>query len=92
MFDCAPPVDKPIAWVSPCLEDEVVCAMPDVVADGVVDVLDFLFVLEAWGETDCLDWRRGDVDQDGLVGIVDLLLVLDAWTGYSPATWNRCDC
>jgi len=48
----------------------------DVNGDGVVDVLDLLAVLGAWGETGELP---EDVTGDGVVDVLDLLEVLGAW-------------
>ncbi|MHC4209995.1 MAG: C25 family cysteine peptidase [Planctomycetota bacterium] len=48
----------------------------DVVADGVVNVLDFLAVLAAWGEC---PGCAADVNGDGVVNVVDFLAVLAAW-------------
>jgi len=88
-FQCAEPVSEPVAWVCPC--DFGVCAgLPDLVPDGVVDLFDFLLLLELWGPTDCAVYRKGDLDMDGNVGITDLLILLGAWGHYDPATWNRC--
>ena len=48
----------------------------DVVADGVVNVLDFLAVVAAWGNCpDC----AADVNDDGVVNVQDVLAVLAAW-------------
>ena len=43
--------------------------------DGVVNVLDLLAVLAAWGATS----GPADINQDGIVNVLDLLLVLGAW-------------
>jgi len=48
----------------------------DVTDDGIVDVLDLLAVLGAWGATDDLP---EDVNSDGVVDVLDLLEVLGAW-------------
>ena len=48
----------------------------DVTGDGVVDVLDLLAVLAAWGQTGELP---EDITGDGLVDTLDLLEVLAAW-------------
>jgi hypothetical protein len=52
------------------------CNCPaDLVADGVVDVSDFLLLLAAWGDTS----GPGDIDGDGIVGVTDFLALLAAW-------------
>ena len=48
----------------------------DANADGVVDMVDFLAVLAAWGN--CAGCSE-DLDDDGVVGITDLLIVLANW-------------
>jgi len=48
----------------------------DCTGDGVVDVLDLLAVLAAWGQTGALP---EDVTGDGVVDVLDLLAVLGAW-------------
>ena len=48
----------------------------DVTGDDVVDVLDLLAVLAAWGDTGALP---EDVTGDGVVDVLDLLAVLGAW-------------
>ncbi len=47
----------------------------DVNRDGVVDVLDLLLVLGAWGSDD----EDADIVDDGIVDVLDLLEVLSAW-------------
>jgi hypothetical protein len=48
----------------------------DVVADGVVDVLDFLAVIGAWG---ACQGCAADINGDGVVNVLDMLAVLAAW-------------
>ena len=48
----------------------------DAVADGVVDVLDFLAVIAAWGV--CPECPE-DVNGDGVVDVQDFLAVIAAW-------------
>ncbi len=48
----------------------------DVNGDQVIDVLDLLAILSAWGETGELD---EDINGDGVVDVLDLLEVLSAW-------------
>jgi hypothetical protein len=49
--------------------------------DGTVDVLDLLFLLDAWGE--CSECTRAacpaDFNGDCFVDVLDLLFLLDAW-------------
>jgi hypothetical protein len=47
----------------------------DIDGDGVVNVVDLLALLGAWGMCDCAE----DIDGDGVVNVVDLLAVLAAW-------------
>jgi hypothetical protein len=47
----------------------------DVNGDGVVDVLDLLLVLGAWGATSGPE----DINGDGIVNVLDLLEVLSNW-------------
>ncbi len=49
----------------------------DINDDGIVDVIDLLAVLGAWGpcEPDCPE----DLNEDGVVDVIDLLEVLGAW-------------
>jgi hypothetical protein len=51
----------------------------DIDGDGVVGVVDFLYILADWGgceESCCLS----DLDLDGDVGVTDFLLVFANWT------------
>ncbi len=53
----------------------------DITGDGLVDVLDLLEVLSAWG--DCPDPPEecpADITGDGIVDVLDLLEVLSNWT------------
>ncbi len=53
----------------------------DVDADGSVDVVDLLLLLECWGTcVEVPDPCPADVDHDGMVGDTDLLLLLDQWS------------
>ena len=47
----------------------------DVDADGTVNVLDLLLILEEWGTGDSC----ADINIDGVVDTGDLLLVLEHW-------------
>ena len=63
-----------ISWPFPPPPTE----MPeDINGDGVVDVLDLLALLGAWGE--CPECPE-DVTGDGVVDVLDLLAVLGAWS------------
>lgn len=48
----------------------------DIDGNGVVDVVDFLALLQAWGPCPCC---AADIDGNGAVDIVDFLLLLQAW-------------
>ena len=52
----------------------------DVNGDGVVDVLDLLLVLAAWGQTGDPGFIPEDVEEDGIIDVLDLLKVLGCWT------------
>jgi len=71
-------VDRHVASIATDLE--VVAELPpcfaDVNDDGVVDVLDLLAILAAWGTT---GGGPEDVNGDGIVDVLDLLAVLGAW-------------
>ncbi len=64
--------DAAVAWLLP----ETTTTPEDINGDGVVDVLDLLAVLSAWG--DCPGCEE-DVNGDGVVDVLDLLAVLGAW-------------
>jgi hypothetical protein len=49
----------------------------DLNGDGVVDVLDLLILLAAWG--DCGDECPADLNGDGVVDVSDLLILLSNW-------------
>ncbi len=49
----------------------------DVTGDGIVDVVDLLAVLSAWGP--CPDCPE-DLNGDGVVDVLDLLIVLSNWS------------
>jgi hypothetical protein len=56
----------------------LVCDAPcpeDINGDGVVDVLDLLAVITAWGQMGVVE----DVNLDGIVDVLDLLAVITAW-------------
>jgi len=67
-----PEWEAAIAWLLP----EPGSIPEDVTGDGVVDVLDLLAVLAAWGE--CVGCPE-DINGDGVVDVLDLLAVLAAW-------------
>jgi len=67
-----PQWDAAIAWLMPEPPE-----MPeDVTGDGVVDVLDLLAILAAWG--DCPGCPE-DINGDDVVDVLDLLAILAAW-------------
>ena len=49
----------------------------DLDADGVIGIVDFLTLLEAWGP--CVGVCRADLDADGFVGLTDFLALLANW-------------
>ena len=49
--------------------------------NGIVDVVDLLTLLAAWGQ--CAPPCPGDIDGNGVVDIVDLLSLLAAWGANS---------
>jgi hypothetical protein len=53
---------------------EVLC-LEDVNGDGLVDVLDLLAVIIAWGQMAVIE----DVNRDEVVDVLDLLAVITAW-------------
>ena len=59
------------------IPDECEGVIGDVNGDGVVDILDLLAVLAAWGE--CVGCPE-DINSDGVVDILDLLEVLAHWS------------
>lgn len=86
------PVGEPIEWIDPC-PGHVTCGLPDLDSDGAVGIVDLLYVLTHWGETNCLDHWRADINKDREIGVTDFFIVLDAWAAnYQPGTWDRCDC
>jgi hypothetical protein len=72
--DKAPPI--PMVWA----ELELIAGNPaDLNGDGVVDVLDLLILLDAWGVcADCGDCPA-DLNDDCSVDVLDLLFLLDNW-------------
>ncbi len=53
----------------------------DVNGDGVVDVLDLIELLAAWGDCpDPPDECPADLNDDGVVDVLDLLIILGNWT------------
>ncbi len=54
---------------------------------GVIDVRDFLKLLEYWGP--CTGCCHGDIDRDGMVGVSDFLLLIEAW-GTAPHLFVHC--
>ena len=69
-----------------CCSTEICVTIPDcspdcdLNGDGVVGILDFLALLEAWGScSDCTNCPA-DIDGDCIVGITDFLIVLGNWS------------
>jgi hypothetical protein len=62
-----------------CTSDPCASCLGDSNADGVVDVIDFLALLAAWGDCapDCDPAL--DLDGDGTVGVTDFLALLAVW-------------
>ncbi len=58
----------------------IVQAIGDVTGDGIIDVLDLLELLAAWGDCPSQGDCPADVDGNGVVDVLDLLIVLGAWT------------
>jgi hypothetical protein len=54
----------------------------DVNNDGIVDTIDFLALLQAWGPcpAPCPPICAADVDGDCLVDVTDFLELLEHWT------------
>jgi hypothetical protein len=53
--------------------------MGDVTGDGVVNVLDLVAVVAAWGS--CADACVADLNGDSTVDVADLLIVILGWSG-----------
>jgi len=64
-------IETDLSAAPPCGPD----CPEDCTGDGVVDVLDLLAVLAAWGQSGV----PADVNADGIVDVLDLLAVLAAW-------------
>jgi hypothetical protein len=64
--------DQGAVWI--LFLDAETCA-GDVTGDGLVDVLDLLAILAAWGQSGVPE----DINNDGVVDVEDLLLLLAAW-------------
>ena len=58
------------------------CAPGDLNQDGVVDIVDLLALLAAWGPCNqpCPPSCAGDLNGDCAVGIVELLAMLANWS------------
>jgi hypothetical protein len=74
-------VDAPGSWSLDHQPNQMIATLiappveGDVNGDGVVDVLDLLLVLAAWGNTSGPE----DINGDGVVDVLDLLALLAAW-------------
>jgi trimeric autotransporter adhesin len=55
------------------------CASADLNCDGVVDVLDLLALLDAWGACKDCGECPADLNDDCSVDVLDLLMLLDDW-------------
>ena len=78
-----PELPPPLEWKID--EDEtqitlIVQVPGDVTGDGIVDVLDLLAVLAAWGDCPSQGDCPADINGNGVVDVLDLLIVLGAWT------------
>jgi subtilisin family serine protease len=51
----------------------------DLNGDGMVDVLDLLILLDAWGDCENPAYCPADLDGDGSIDVLDLLTLLDNW-------------
>ncbi len=75
------------AWIVTIrLPDDCPADVAPAGGDGVVDVVDLLAVLGAWGATGS---DPADATDDGVVDVSDLLLVLGAW-GPCPGAAGAC--
>jgi len=78
-----PELDQFLAWDILTTEQDIIlavystCIPGDATGDGIVDVLDLLAVLNAWG--DCPGCPE-DLTGDGVVDVLDLLQVLANWS------------
>jgi hypothetical protein len=69
---------------------DIQCPAPclgDLNGDGVVDVLDLLALLDAWGPN---PGHPADLNGDGVVDVLDLLILLDNW-GPCPVCPLECE-
>ena len=55
--------------------DAIVFNPADINEDGSVNVIDLLFIIDQWGQTD----SPADINGDGIVNVSDLLMVIDNW-------------
>ena len=59
----------------------LICFIPaDLNGDSIVDVVDLLALLSAWGACGPPSSCLADLDHSGTVDIVDLLALISAWT------------
>ncbi len=68
------------------IESLLECAA-DINGDEVIDVIDLLAVLGAWG----LGSGPEDLNGDGVVDVIDLLAVLSEWGDCPPLSNDDCD-
>jgi len=52
----------------------------DINGDDMVNVIDLLTVINAWG---ICDGCNADINEDGYVNVTDLLVIVDSW-GVCP--------
>ena len=68
-------------WITDAMADPeeavetLLAGVGDITLDGIVDVLDLLAVIAAWGNPGGPE----DINTDGMVDVLDLLAVIAAW-------------
>jgi hypothetical protein len=71
--DAVPDYDVAVSWFLP----ETPVVPGDMNGDFIVDVLDLIAVISAWGP--CEDCPE-DIDGDGIVGVLELINVITGWS------------
>ena len=89
--DCELPYPAMVCYHTPDMGD---CP------DGVVDAVDFLYIIENWGACSdilclsptglCCEW--GDINRDGFIDTIDMLLVLQWWGPFDEIAWREWRC